>query len=275
MSPHPTTGAASTAAVQQRRATARSVATRLLEGAGRCTVVAYRVDPHGVHRPLAHGLAGTGQIALALDAGFEVEPGRCAAVRLRIDQLGADPRIRVATASLHALAHLRVPDEQQLAALTEGGALPEEVALAVSGGARLALLATDKLLVHGHGGVSTLALHDLDEHRGFPAAAQEWDCTEVLAGTGMDRHAASVVQEVTDGARAGVVCAAQPTPASVARHAGETVLADVDSTGCTWLVIEEHLTRSVFVPFASPVHGLDDLAAAVRELRTTTAGDRA
>ena len=168
--------------------------------------MAYRVDPDTSHHPLAHGLATTGQVALALGEGFSLEPGSCDVVRLRLDQLGADPRLRVATASLHALGHLHVLEAEQADALREGGILPSPVALAAEAGATIALLSLrgDKVIVHGHGGVSTLTLPELAAHSAFPTAEQEWDALALVAALG---EATSAVQETLDGSRPGLVLA--------------------------------------------------------------------
>ena len=253
-----------------RRAMARSVAARLLEGAGRCSVVAYHLDPDTAHRPLAHGLCATGQVALALNDSFAIDPGSCGAVRLRLDQLAADARLQVATASLHALGHLHVLEEEQVRSLRQAGALPQTVALAADAGARVALLALsgDKVIVHGHGGVSTLLLPELAEQPAFPSREQEWDSVALVAALG---EASSVVQEAADSVRPGLVCGAQPTPPGIAEYAGQVLLADVDSTGCTWLQVEEHLTRSVVVPFPAPIRDLTALTAALQAWRRTAA----
>ncbi|OLT39571.1 hypothetical protein BJF86_06840 [Serinicoccus sp. CNJ-927] len=246
-----------------RAATTRSTAARLLDGAGRATVVAYREDAGRPHQVLAHGLTPADVLAVALPTACLAEGEGCHEVRLRIDQHGADPRLRVSTASVHTLAHLRLVEDVELGRLAALGLLPTEVGWAAEAGARVALLALDRVLLHDQGGVTPLAFAELVCSDRFPHRSQEWLCHEIAQAVD---DPAAVVAQVCAGDRAGVVGQGHPTPASVRPYVGETVLADVDGTGCTWLRIDADRTRTVFVPFDAPVRDLDQLEAAVTGL---------
>lgn len=247
-----------------RGATTRSTASRLLEGAGQAALVAYRQDPDRSHPVLAHGLTPDGLLAVALPTD---RPELCDAgldVRLRIDQHGADPRLRVSTASLHALAHLRAVTAGEAADLCSRGSLPRAVAWAADAGAQVALVSVDRIVLHDHGGVSALPFAEVVDGQPvvFPAPQEEWECREIVQGIG-GGCMALVAAEVVAGRRRGVVAPDQPTPASVRPFAGQTLLADVDSTGCTWIEVQDQRTRAVFVPFDLPVTTLEELAVAI------------
>lgn len=247
-----------------RGATTRSTASRLLEGAGHAALVAYRHDPDRSHPVLAHGLTADGLLAVALptdrpelgDAGVDV--------RLRIDQHGADPRLRVSTASLHALAHVRAVSAAEAADLCSRGSLPRAIAWAADAGAQVALVSLDRVVLPDQGGVSALPFAEVVDGRQstFPAPQEEWECREIVQRMGDDRTA-RVAAEVVAGHRRGMVAHGQPTPASVRPFAGQTLLADVDSTGCTWIEVQDQRTRAVFVPFDLPVTTLEELEVAI------------
>ncbi|WP_151523801.1 hypothetical protein [Serinicoccus kebangsaanensis] len=245
-----------------RAATTRSTAARLLGGTGRASLVAYREQPDVSHQVLAHGLTAADVMAVALPPGCLDATASCHEVRMRIDQHGADPRLRVSTASVHALAHLRLVEEAELEELASLGLLPTEVDWAREAGAQVALLALDKVLLHDQGGVTALAFGELVGLDRFPHRDQEWQCREIVQGLGADA-AARIVSGVCRGDRDGVVGQGHPTPRSVRTLTGETVLADIDSTGCTWLLVDAERTRTVFVPFAAPATCLDTLETAV------------
>ncbi|ANS79208.1 hypothetical protein SGUI_1812 [Serinicoccus hydrothermalis] len=246
-----------------RAASTRSTAARLLDGSGRAGLVAYREHAGRSHQVLAHGLTPADVLAVALPAGCLPQGGTCHEVRLRIDQHGADPRLRVSTASVHALAHLRLVESDELADLVSLDLLPTEVRWAAEAGARVALLALDRVLLHDQGGVTAISFDELVGSTRFPPRAEEWRCREVVQAM---ESAPRLVTQVCEGGRDGVVGQGHPTPESVRPFTGQTVLADVDGTGCTWLRIETERTRTVFVPFAEPVGSLEELEAAVADL---------
>lgn len=249
-----------------RCAASRSTARRLLDGAGRATVVAYRDDPDRPHAVLAHGLTPADLIAVALHDGEGLpEPNQCGEVRLRIDQHGADPSLRVATASLHALAHLRVVDDSELDTLRSLDLLPTDVGWAAEAGAPVALLALDRVVLHGQGGVSAHRLADVVGEQTFPRAVEEWECREIVAGLGAERTE-NLLADVLTGRRPGSVGHEHRTPTSALTHVGRTLLADVDSIGCTWLRVEQDRTRTVFAAFPRPVTSVAELGAAVAGL---------
>lgn len=249
-----------------RSAAARSTARRLLDGAGRATLVAYRSDPDRPLAVLAHGLTPADLIAVALhDSEGLPDANQCGEVRLRIDQHGADPRLRVATASMHALAHLRVVDDAELATLRSLDLLPADVGWAAQAGASVALLAVERVVFHGQGGVSAHLLADVVGAHTFPDVTQEWECREVVAGLG-DERITALVDEIVAHRRPGSVLQEHRTPLSAQAHAGSTLLADVDSTGCTWLRVERDRTRTVYAAFPRPVSTMTGLHAAIVEL---------
>ncbi|GAA4884873.1 hypothetical protein [Serinicoccus chungangensis] len=260
-SPQPTP----TVAERLREGTARSTAARLLHGVGRASVVAYREDPDRPLHALAHGLTAADVPVVALPAGTLDPADARREVRLRIDQHGADPRTRVSVASLHALAHLRLMDESETGAMSGLGLLPPEVDWSAGSGAQVALLCLDRLLLHDQAGVTPMSFADVAGPPCFPSRDQEWVCRDAVEVLGCARiH--GIVAEVVSGARPGVVGPGHPTPASMSPVVGQTVLADVDATGCTWLDVGAGSTRTVFVPFGAPVRRLEDLPAAVDRL---------
>ncbi|WP_298889833.1 hypothetical protein [uncultured Serinicoccus sp.] len=259
--PQPT----STVADQMREGTTRSTAARLLHGAGRASVVAYRDDPDRSLHVLAHGLTAADVPVVALPAET-LDPARtCREVRLRVDQHGADPRTRVSVASLHALAHLRIMDEGETRAMSSLGLLPPEVDWPAAAGAQVALLCLDRLLLHDQAGVTPMSFSEVVDPPCFPARDQEWVCRDAVEELGSGRIG-QIVDEVVCGAREGLVGPGHPTPPTMSPVVGQRVLADVDSTGCTWLEVGTTSTRTVFVPFGAPVRCLDDLQAAVGRL---------
>ncbi|WP_298751852.1 hypothetical protein [uncultured Serinicoccus sp.] len=247
---------------RMREGTTRSTAARLLRGAGRASVVAYRDDPDRALHVLAHGLTAADVPVVALPADTLDPSQTCREVRFKVDQHGADPRTRVSVASLHALAHLRIMDEAETRAMSSLGLLPPEVDWPATTGAQVALLCLDRLLLHDQAGVTPMSFSEVVHPPCFPARDQEWLCRDAVEELGSGRIG-QIVEEVVCGAREGLVGPGHPTPASMAPVVGERVLADVDSTGCTWLEVGPGSTRTVFVPFGEPVRCLDDLQAAV------------
>ncbi|KUG52425.1 hypothetical protein AVL62_13900 [Serinicoccus chungangensis] len=248
-----------------REATTRSTAARLVHGAGRATVVAYRDDPDRSLHVLAHGLTAADVPVVALPAD-SLDPSRsCREVRLRIDRHGADPRTRVSVASLHALAHLRIMDEGETRAMSSLGLLPPEVDWPATSGAQVALLCLDRLLLHDQAGVTPMAFAEVVDPPCFPARAQEWLCRDAVEELGAGRIG-QILDEVVCGSREGLVGPGHPTPPSMSPVVGQRVLADVDSTGCTWLEVGTASTRTVFVPFDASVRCLEDLQAALGSL---------
>ncbi|WP_130014863.1 hypothetical protein [Serinicoccus sediminis] len=260
--PHPT----SPVVDRMRDATARSTAARLLRGAGRAGVVAYREDPDHAHPVLSHGLTAADLLVLTLPAGSLDPATSCREVRLRLDQQAADPRVRVSTASLHALAHLRLMDEDEVSAMSGLGLLPTEVRWSADAGAQVALLCLDRLLLHDPAGVTPLSFADVVEPPCFPTRDQEWLCRDTVEQLGAE-GTRTVVDAVVEGRQDGIVGPQRPTPASMSGLAGQTVLADVDGAGCTWLQVDTAGgTRTVFVPFPTTARCPEDLERAVDQL---------
>lgn len=285
----PRPAAAATAADARRRTkgvhdrleqSARSVARRLVRGAGRCGVVAYREDPDVSHDALAHGLCSTGELALALPAAalpalglaadlVDVVAGGDAAprpeVRVRVDQHGAHHEMRVATASVHALGRLRLLGADETAAMVLAHVLPAGVEEAAVAGAPVGLVSTERMLLHGQAGVSAYTPRELVDGGCFPLADEEWDAVEVVEQRGEEWAAGVVAAAVADGS-AGWTGAARRTPGSAAHLGGRMLLADVDAAGCTWLEVGLTHTRTVFVPFAAAVRSTAELADALEGL---------
>lgn len=246
--------------------TALSVARRLARGAGRCSLVAYREDPGRSHVALAHGLCSTGEVAVALAGAHPCGLGEGhPEVRLRVDQLSAHHELRAAMASLHALGRLRLVGPDEAAAMIVAHVLPPAVEAAAAAGARVALVATERVLVHGPLGIDAYAPQQLAGQGCFPTVEQEWAVVEVVERRG-EAWARARVTEVLAGSRAGRRGDQRPLPEVVAHLAGRVLLADVDSAALTWLVLDATSIRTVVLPFAEPVRTPGELEAALDSL---------
>ncbi|MGQ7788893.1 hypothetical protein [Nesterenkonia sp. K-15-9-6] len=251
--------------VALRRRCATSTAQRLLAGAGRLSLVAYREEPQRELAVLAHGMTDVGAWLVVL--GSEGTPtaaeGDEADVRLQIDQFGAQADVRVQVASLHALGrvHMLSPDAAHHA-LTEHAVSDELVAAAAAPFARVAMVQSDSVLVHAREDVEKLPWDQVAQPGAWPLGIEEWSALDTAAALAPE-VVARLMEELAHGVRRGILGRTLPAPRELDGSV-EQMLLDVDAEGCTWLVREGDQVRAVLIAFDQPVTDAAGFEAALR-----------
>lgn len=248
-----------------RHLRALSTAGRLLAGAGSCGVRAEAAQDEEARVAVAHGLRTEGQLVVALSTPAWPDEGR-SEVRIRIDKYGALAQAHLVTASAHLLGSARLVGHEEVLGWSADGALPGLVSLAAcAGGCRVVEIDAGSILVHDPDGVVVIGLDDAVDFPCFPLPAQECDALELVRALG-HRRLAALGREVDAGSREGSAGPALPVPHGWDRLAGQTLVVDVDTAGCTLLQIGVCHSRTVFVPFDHPVGSVEELRDAVASL---------
>lgn len=247
------------AQVMRRRAL--SVASRLLAGAGRAEVLAFRAQPQRTFPVLAHALLPDGSFVVAVSAGADVRSASLD-VRLDIGKDAPEPTLRIRAATLHALGHLvwmdagvGEPESLQLPTL-----LGE---LADVPGVRLARIDFAKVLLHDCAGVTALPWGELQQEaprNPFPLGADELTAAEAVSAMTTAQWV-EVVQAVLTGRRPGVELSRIELGAVCSHNTGSVRCVDVDTTGVTVMHFGSTGAATIYVPFETPVTDLGGVRA--------------
>ncbi|AXE38052.1 hypothetical protein JS278_00865 [Acidipropionibacterium virtanenii] len=252
----------------------RSMAHRLLSGAGSASLLAYRLSPDEFTASIAHGLTRSGQFVVAgrpdpSDPVTTVDAGEPIDVRVDLLKESPDPAVRLVAATVHALGVLRWLAPGEARRLYAWGELPREVAdLVEDGRGRLGVIDIERVVLRDSLGVTPMDFEDLvgtivnDRPQAFPGADDEWNAYDLVASVS-ETHLAEMCRSVDTGAIPGAICWRRPTMHTCDHTLGHVFLADIDSTGVTLMSVREDETLAAFAAFRRPATTLDDLAVQV------------
>lgn len=164
---------------------------RLLSGAGRSSLTAYRVSPAPAQL-IAHGLGADGALYVAAHRG--VIRGNKAEVRMDIVREAPISQADVVVASVHLVGAVQWLDDADPNA-------PEDIHIAaMSIHTRIGRVTTDRVLLHDADGVSAWHAEELFMRRRpcFPARHEAFDTDDVVRMLPAD-HLRSWIAAVTEG----------------------------------------------------------------------------
>lgn len=249
----------------------RSMAHRLLCGAGSASLLAYRLSPDEFTASIAHGLTHSGQFVVAgrpdpCDPVTTAEAGQAIDVRVDLLKESPDPAVRLVAATVHALGELTWLPHDEARRLYAWGELPRDVAdLIEDGRGRLGVIEIERVVLRDSLGVTPMDFDDLvgqapeEPTPVFPGRIDEWNAYDLVASVSEDLLA-DVCWSVDSGALPGAICWRRPTVNACGHTLGHVFLADVDSTGVTLVSVAEDETLAAFAAFRRPTTTLDELA---------------
>ncbi|MDN6557555.1 MAG: hypothetical protein L0K74_13900 [Acidipropionibacterium acidipropionici] len=252
----------------------RSMARRLLAGAGSASLLAYRLSPDEFTASIAHGLTRSGQFVVAgrpdpSDPVTVVEAGEPVDVRVDLLKESPDPMVRLVAATVHALGVLTWLPREEARRLYAWGELPRDVAdLVEDGRGRLGVIEVQRVVLRDSLGVTPMDFDDLEGRApdepapAFPNGIDEWSAYDLVASVD-ESFLASICRSVDSGLIPGAICWRRPTVNACGHTLGRVFLADIDSTGVTLMSVDEDETLAAFAAFRRPVTTLDDLAVQV------------
>lgn len=244
-----------------------SMARRLLAGAGRASVLAFRTEPQICLDTVVHGLALDGAlvVAVAVDAQSEELVGSTD-VRLDVEKYAPDPALSIRAATLHALGTLEWVEPQTAARWKAEGRLPGLVAdLVDAPGIRLATVEIARVLVHDCAGVTALDWADVTEPTApavFPSLFDELEAVDVVCHVS-DGEWLRVIEGVLTGRIEGAELARIELRSACHHILGAVSVVDVDAHGLTLMHFTYTHATTLFVPFLSPALSVEDLSSRV------------
>ena len=269
MNPVPASRLSTETAMSER---SKSLAHRLLSGAGRATVVAYRPEPARTMEVFAHALLDSGRLVVATsvladDTLAGLTEGERIEVRLDVVKESPEVSVHLVTATGHLLGEFWWATPAESAALIHERGLPGElIAIATAPGGRLGLIDTDRVYVHDSAGISSFAPNELASAApAFPAAWLEGDAYAVIAALSRGERLA-ICDAVTTGLLDGEAMFDAHEQAGCRHTWGEVWCADIDATGITLHETTGEASRTVVAAFARPVRTLAELDAEVTRL---------
>lgn len=264
-----TTPVVTTTAPGVLRRRAVSLVSRMLDGAGALSVLAYREQPQTGLDALAHGRSAAGDLVLVTRPPAHTWWARMLAgdvlpVRLDVTLQAPSADICAVSASTHGLGTLSFWSPRQIDNALDDGALDDRVAAAATlPGARVATIECPTYLLHDTCGVTSIGRADLlTPGSAYPAARDELEAADLIHALGPAGFADLFAQVLTS-ERVGTVWAPAAVPFSTG---GAIDLLDVDGHGFTMANLSTRTPCTVFVPFAEPARDVFSLAEAVRRL---------
>ncbi len=255
---------------------ALSMATRLACGAGRTSITAYRDDPDHAIDVLAHGLSATGELVLAVQTTGQAPallhlPGYDFDVRVDIHKESFETSARIVAASLHLLGSMMWLTDQATDPLCARRDLPAGVDEVRSlPGVRIAVVRTDRAVLHDSMGVSPFCWDHLTDVAFQPTGSQhwdwiaEWEAHALVASLGQDDLLA-IHRAVIDERLPGKLCGADLHGAGTTELT--TVLCvDADPCGITLIAAGPEGTVTTFAGFAKALNTVRELPAALGAL---------
>ncbi|MDO5618161.1 hypothetical protein [Kocuria sp.] len=248
---------------------ATDAAARLLNGAGKLTVVCHDGERGFTLETAFHGAGADGRRYLVAaptdDAWPTMEPGRPLRVAMTIAAEAPVAEIRMNTAELSGHAWLTRCTEDEEHALLAEGPLPSDIArtLACWPGAQLWHVEPLRMTVHHvHGS------HALDHEALKPRSAWPTPEVEVEAVEALRCQWGTYLTEIVPALRAAAsVTAAFPdAPGSVHCATGRAYPVAVTDREIAFLVAEGPRRETVVVPLDRTVKSVEDLLLAVRDL---------
>lgn len=248
-----------------------SVARRYLSGAGRASLLAYRMDPQVEVDVMAHALLGDGRVVVALGPQGADIVGDVVDIRLDVEKFAPDAALLIRSGTLHGLGQLTWLDGRS-------EDLPGLVgAVAGMPGVRIGVLSLPRLLLHDSAGVTVLHADEL-----LPGGEDcsslrldELAATEVVAAVG-DSGWLDIISSVLAGRQAGAELGRIELRATCSHTLGSVRCLDVDALGVTVMHIAATHATTVFVPFDAEAGTPDEVRAGLaRMLESTVAVDQA
>lgn len=249
----------------------RSMAHRLLSGAGSASLLAYRLNPDEFTASITHGLTRSGQFVVAgrpdpADPVMDVDPGDPVDVRVDLLKESPDPAVRLVAATVHALGVLTWLPAFEAMRLYAWGELPRDVADMVEDGqGRLGVVQIERVVLRDSLGVTPMDFDALiaqapdEPSPAFPGTLDEWSAYDLVASV-HEIFLSSVCHAVDEDRLPGAICWRRPTVNACEHTLGHVFLADVDSTGVTLMSVGAEETLTAFAAFRRQAHSLDDLA---------------
>lgn len=251
----------------------RSMAHRLVSGAGSACLLAFRLAPEQLSSALAHGLTPSGQFLVAgyADAGDPVTAaadGQAIDVRVDLSKESPEPALRLVCATAQMVGTLTwlSPDETFL--MLVDGDLPDRIAeIAESENGRVGVVETDRVLLRDSLGVTPMEVDTLVQadrcpkawEAAYPSSDQEWDAYDLVASVN-ELFLRRICHAVADGEIAGTICGRRPSTHICEHTLGRVFVADIDRAGVTLMSVESEETLIAFAAFRHPATSLDDLA---------------
>lgn len=239
-----------------------AAARRMLAGAGRASLFAFRASPQSTMDVLAHGLLEDGDVVVAVSVTDEFVASHPELdVRLDIEKNAPDPMVLIRSATMHALC--------VMSWLSDGAGmeLPGLVGT-VAGipGVRLARVETSRVLLHDCAGVTAYALSDLMHGTGAPQL-EEFDAVQAVAEIG-DEARLRIIESVLTGRVRGVEFDRIEISATCSHTLGTVRCLDVDSLGVTLMHIAAAHATTFYVPFDDEAGTLSKLRAGLERFRS-------
>lgn len=246
-----------------------SLAHRMLAGAGRANVVAYRLEGQPTLPCLAHGFMPDGRLVMAAaphpDAVALSPAGQTVDVRVDIAKFAPDPSVRIVAASAHFLAGLEWLTPGETDELLTAGELPDLVAaVADTASGRLAIVSTSRVVVHDGSGATPLSLDQVwafGRELGASVDAVDTEAVALDAAVSVDPFdLAGMCDAAENGWIPAHLLTRKPSGGGCAHTRNRDFVVDVDRTGVTVLREGSTATSVYFVPFDRPTSSARDLA---------------
>ena len=257
-----------------------SLAHRMLAGAGRANVVAYRLEGQPTLPCLAHGFMPNGRMVMAAaphpDVAALTPAGQTVDVRVDIAKFAPDPSVRIVAASAHFLAGLEWLTPGETDELLMTGELPELVAaVADTASGRLAIVSTARVVVHDGSGATPLSVDQVrafGRELGDSIAAVNTEAVALDAAVSVDPiDLAGMCDAAENGWIPAHLLTRKPSSGGCAHTRNRDFVVDVDLTGVTVLREGSTATSVYFVPFHRPTSSAQDLADNLASLLGTPA----
>ncbi len=254
-------------------ARSRSMAHRLMSGAGCASLLAYRLAPDEFCSSVAHGLTQSGQFVVAAhldphDPVSSAPDGQPIDVRVDLLKESPEPAVRLVAATVHLLGELTWLDPDEAFVMMVQGDLPAQVAeIAESGMGRVGVIETDRVVLRDSLGVTPIDFDSLIRadrcpsrtDAAYPGPEDEWDAYDLVASVN-EAFLRQICLAVDAASIAGTICWRKPTTHSCGHTLGHVFLADVDRSGVTLMSVEPDETLTAFAAFRHTATTLDDLA---------------
>ena len=265
----------------------RSLALRLLGGAGRASLVAYDLDPLIEAGALCHALSVSGDLVIACVRDPQVPATQWGetSLRVRLDVVKEAPEsaVRITACAVHLLGELQWLPDELVPGFLAGAELPEPlVELGTGTGGRIGVVHTDRVLVHDSAGVTPLAysglmrsgLDTLDQLGGgldrlasFPDRDQEWAARDRV-GELSEWQVAGLLDAAAHGWEAASTLSQRREP-TCSHVDGQVFCVDLDRTGLTLMTLRDGETTVTFFAFHRPVDAADELIDRLDQLVET------
>ena len=256
-----------------------SLAHRMLAGAGRANVVAYRLEGQPTLPCLAHGFMPDGRMVMAAaprpDVAALTPAGETVDVRVDIAKFAPDPSVRIVAASAHFLAGLEWLTPGETDELLTAGVLPDLVAaVADTAYGRLAIVSTARVVVHDGSGATPLSVdqvwafgRELEE-----SAAVNTEAVALDTAVSVDPFdLAGMCDAVENGWIPAHLLTRKPSSGGCDHTRNRDFVVDVDLTGVTVLREGSSAISVYFVPFERPTSSARALADNLASLLGTPA----